>query len=114
MIELKMKDFKLKNSNYIIKKNENKPGLLLVYAPWCGYSKLVLPEWRDFEKKNNKKYYIAALNVEAKNSGNKLIARKLGVTGYPTIKYINKDGIVGVNYDGERDIGSFTKYLAEK
>ena len=113
-MKLKIKDFKLKDGKYIIKKINDKPGLLLIYAPWCGYSKLILPEWDDFKKKYSKKYYIASLNVEEKNSGNKLISKKLGITGYPTIKYVNKDGIVGVNYDGERDIESFTKYLAEK
>lgn len=110
--ELTMNDFKLKDGNYIIKKNNGKKGLLLVYAPWCGYSKMIGPEWREFNK--NKKYFVTALNVEKKNSGNKIIAKELNISGYPTIKYVNKDGKVLDTYDSDRNIEGFIKYLSEK
>lgn len=112
--ELTLKNFKFENNNYKINKNNDKQGLLLIYAPWCGYSKLLAPEWRKFENKYQDKYYIASLNSDKKNSGNNLIIEQIGVDGFPTIKYINKDGTVDINYDGDKNIEGFLKYLLEK
>jgi len=111
--ELKMKNFKYKDGNYFIKKTSGKPGLVLVYASWCGYSKILGPEWREFERENSK-YYIASIKVDKEKSGNDLIADQLDISGYPTIKYINKDGKIGETYEGERNIENFLKYLSKK
>lgn len=112
--ELTLKDFKFENENYKIKKNDDKQGLLLIYAPWCGYSKLLGPEWRKFEKKYKNKYYIASLNSDKNNSGNDLIIKQLGIAGFPSVKYIQKDGTVDIDYEGDKNIESFLKYLLEK
>ena len=112
--ELKMKNFKYKNGSYFIKKTSGKPGLVLVYASWCGYSKILGPEWREFEKDYKNKYYIASIKVDKEKSGNDLIANQLNISGYPTIKYINKEGKIGETYEGERNIENFEKYLSKK
>ena len=111
-IELSTKDIDYKNNNFYIKKN-NKKGLFLIYADWCGYCQMLVPEWKKFVKEYSDKYTIKSFNVEG-GSGNKIIAQKMGVEGYPTILYISKDGKIGGQYSGERNIKEFDNYLSKK
>lgn len=112
-VELSSGDFTYKDSNFYIKNTGNKKGLMLVYAAWCGYCKMIAPVWKKFIKEQGKDFIIKALHIEG-SSSNKDLAGKLGVEGYPTILYINKDGKVGGKFEGERNIQEFIKYLKNK
>ena len=111
-VEVVADNFNLKDNLYV--KNVNKKGLLLVYAPWCGFCQMLTPEWKNFVKKFGKKYTIKALNVENKKGGNGHISEKLGVNGFPTIMYIDENGKIGSVYEGERNVEAFDDYLSKK
>jgi thiol-disulfide isomerase/thioredoxin len=114
-MEVTIKDFDYKPStgNFTLN-NNGKKGLLLIYAPWCGFCQMLTPEWKKFYQKNKEKYIIKALNVENKNAGNKRIVEKLNIQGFPTIKFIHTNGKIGENYSNERNIENFEKYLSQK
>ena len=112
-IELSSNDFTYKNGKFYIKNKSNKNGLLLVYAAWCGYCKMIAPTWKSFANGNKDKFLIKAFHIEAE-ANNKVLAGKMGVEGYPTILYIGKDGKIGEKYQGERNIKEFIKYLSKK
>ena len=110
-IEVTIKDFKLKDGEYFLK-NNGKKGLLLIYAPWCGYCQMLAPEWKRFYTKHKDNYVIKSLNVENKQAGNNKISEALGVQGFPTIKTIETSGKITKNFEGERNIKNFEKYLS--
>lgn len=105
-IETVLNDYNYKNGSFYLKNNERK-GLVLVYAHWCGYCNMLTPIW----KKLAKKYNIKAIHVENKKSGNNKMSEQLNVEGYPTIFYIEKDGKIGKKYEGDRSIEDFKKVL---
>lgn len=77
----------LKSKGYDVRK----PTLLRVWANWCGPSRQSTPAWKEFERKST----IPGLQIVDLEVGDDPIkqdlAKKLGVTGYPTI-LLFKDG----------------------
>ena len=113
-VEININEIKYKNGDLYIRNKEGKKGLVMIYAEWCGYCKLLAPIWKKFINKYKNKYTIRALNSEG-SINNKMILEKLGVQGFPTIKYINKDGKISKDsYEGERNINDFVNYLLKK
>lgn len=110
-IEVTIKDFKVQNNKFYLK-NNGKKGLIVIYAPWCGYCQMLVPIWKKLAENND--YTIKALNAENEKEGNKRMANQLGVEGFPTIKYIDKNGQIGENYQGERNIQDFINFLSQK
>lgn len=75
-----------------------------VYANWCGYCKMLKPEW-DILKENikgNKNIQIQEVEIEEKKKMNQLKKKypKLMIKGYPTIFKITGKKIE--YYTGER------------
>ena len=111
-IEVTINDFKYDNGNFYLKNNKKK-GLIVIYAPWCGYCNMLAPIWSKFAKEYKNEYTIKALNVENKRAGNKKMAEQLGVQGFPTIKYIDESGKIGKTYEGDRSKEDFKKFLSQ-
>lgn len=80
------------------------------YAPWCGHCKKLAPVWEELGEKykDNKDLIIAKFDATANE------ADGVNIRGYPTLIFYPKDNKSGVNYDGDRDIEGFSKWLAEK
>jgi protein disulfide-isomerase-like protein len=53
------------------------------YAPWCGHCKALEPEWNAASAALKGKVKFAKVDA----TENEQLARKSGVSGYPTIKY---------------------------
>jgi len=86
VIELKNNDFKNKiiiNNNF-----NNKYGLILFYAPWCGHCKNMVELWSELAHEYKNKYPIGAVNCE-KNIG---LCNKQKIRYYPKIRYVTKTG----------------------
>ena len=86
-----------------------KPGLVLFHANWCGHCKKLMPEW----KKLQDQYPEHVTSVEA--DAHPKVIEAHGVQGFPTIKYL-KSGLSNagdsVEYEGERtkdDLEAFLK-----
>lgn len=112
-VEVSSKDINYKNDSFYLKNKYNKNGLLVVYAPWCGYCQMLAPTWKKFAKEYSDKFLIKALNIEGDPS-NKRVSEKMGVEGFPTILYVDKDGKIEGKYEKDRNIKEFVKYLSEK
>jgi len=81
---------------------------LLVYAPWCGHSRALLQE---FEKAG-----AAGSTPYAKVDGTEAeaLATKLNVKGYPTLFFIRRGDGPPIEYDGQRQEASITRWVQSK
>jgi len=99
-----------KSFNSIVMNNEDDV-LMEFYAPWCGHCKKLEPIYTQLaeELKDVKNLVIAKMDSTANE------VEGVEVRGYPTLKFYPKDGKKApVDYDGERDLEGFKKYLSEK
>jgi len=90
--------------------DKTKDVLVKYYAPWCGHCKKLAPVWDELGEhfKDNANLVIAKFDATANE------AEGVEIRGYPTLKFYPKDNKDGIDYDGERDLESFKKWLNEK
>jgi len=80
------------------------------YAPWCGHCKKLAPIWEELAEG-----YASEPNLTiAKFDSTANEAEGVEVRGYPTLIFYPKGNKAGVNYDGERDLESFRKWLGDQ
>lgn len=90
-----------------VAKNPEVAALVEFYAPWCGHCKQLAPIWDELGEKykDNKEIVIAKMDSTA----NEL--EDVKVQSFPTIKYFPKGDQGVVDYNGERTLEGFSKFL---
>ena len=72
-----------------------KVGFIMFYAPWCPHCEGMLEPWSELSL-GLKKYDIgvefSAFNCENEAAGNKTLSAKIGIQGFPTIKWFDING----------------------
>ena len=111
---LKATDFELKENKLCISQKlmNNKFGLLLVHAKWCGYCVRFKPTYEEIHKLLNKNFNCMALeDVELeKNNLNKY----LKIVSYPTLLWVDKKGNIIGRYEGNRDKSVLLREICKK
>jgi len=77
------------------------------YAPWCGHCKKLAPIWDELAEsvKDIPDVVIAKFDATANE------VKGLDINSYPTLKWFPKDNKNGVDYDEERELADFKKFL---
>ena len=89
-------------------------GVLVEYfAPWCGHCKRLAPEYEklaDAFAKKKDRVVIAKVDADA----NREIGRRIGLVGFPTIKYFPAHSETPVDYKGERTAEALAQFVTEQ
>jgi protein disulfide-isomerase A1 len=90
-----------------VAKDVNKHVLVEFYAPWCGHCKQLVPTWDKLGEKfaDNEEIVVAKMDSTA----NEL--EDIKIQGFPTIKLFRKGDNKVIDYNGERTLEGFTKFL---
>merc|ERR1712113_897489 len=81
--------------------------LVEFYAPWCGHCKQLAPIW----DKLGEKFADSADIVIAKMDSTANELEDIKIQGFPTIKLFHKGDNKVVDYNGERTLEGFVKFL---
>lgn len=66
-------------------KREQRPTLVMFYAPWCGFCKQMKPDYSAAATALKPKYVLAAIDVNRPE--NSIIRKQYNITGFPTLLY---------------------------
>jgi len=81
--------------------------LVEFYAPWCGHCKQLVPVWEKLGEKYKDHETIVIAQMDS--TANEL--EDIKVQGFPTIKLIQKETNKIIDYNGERTLDGFIKFL---
>merc|ERR1712088_1081454 len=87
--------------------NPEKDVLVEFYAPWCGHCKQLAPIWDELGEKYKDHETIVIAKVDS--TANEL--EEVKVQGFPTIKLFKKGTNEIVDYNGDRTVAGFSKFL---
>ena len=101
---LKPSDFIMNgNGTLAIKKNKinGSPGMLLIYANWCGHCVRFKPTFNKIHKKIGNNFAMASIE-HGDFKDNSQFIKLLNFKGYPSIKYFDQQGNIIDDYTGDR------------
>jgi len=90
-----------------VAKDTSKDVLVEFYAPWCGHCKQLTPIWEKLGEKY--KDHESIIIGKMDSTANEL--EDIKVQGFPTIKLIQKETNKIIDYNGERTLDGFVKFL---
>lgn len=104
------------NGDVYVENPSKNPGMILIWADWCGHCTRFKPTYVDICTKLNgngivKYPCIAIEDEELKKNPN--VLQKLNVQGYPTIKFFNQDGIIIGDFTGKREVSVILKTICD-
>ena len=79
--------------------SKKEAGLLLVYAPWCGHCKMMMPHY------DNASLQSSARFARLEGAKAQDFMREKQIRGFPTVFTVNTNGEVNL-YQGGRDVNS--------
>ena len=107
MHELNDKDFTIKSDGIYVKHKmfKDKQGLLFFKAEWCGHCQRAKPELQQVSDAVGMAFPVCMIDCDK----NTKVTKAIGIEGFPTFKYVNRQGKITTDYNGSRD----SQYILE-
>jgi thiol-disulfide isomerase/thioredoxin len=113
-LQLTSSDFKVtKNGVYVHSKvNGGNPGMLLIFANWCGHCQRFKPTFNQLCKQLGEDF--PCTSIEDSNLDDANLKNALDFKGYPTIKFFDQNGkIIGDYNKGDRSKQALLDHICE-
>lgn len=112
MIELKQSDFIVDGKTIKCNKPIFKQmgGMIVFKADWCGHCQRLLPELHEVSANTGQLYPIAIIDADK----NPKLVEAAKIRGFPTVKFINKSGVIMSAYEGGRSASDILEAICEK
>ncbi|NBU34176.1 hypothetical protein EB118_04865 [bacterium] len=91
---------------------QNAPGVLFIWAKWCGHCTKFIPTFNSIDKKIGHKFIMLHIE-ESELKKRPEVARALNVQGFPTIKFFDQYNEVQADYVGSRDEASLLNSICK-
>lgn len=79
------------------------------YAPWCGFSKQLLPVWSQLERKYATDPLVQVEKVDCDKNPKE--AEKYNVEGFPTILMFTNGQNIPIGYNGKRTLKDISEFI---
>jgi thiol-disulfide isomerase/thioredoxin len=109
--KLTPKDFSIKGNNVRINGNGN-PGMILIWADWCGHCQRFKPTFNKMCKKLGDDFPCVSID-DTELSKDKNLAKSLNFRGFPTIKFFDQTGKIIADYASERSEAPLYDHICE-
>jgi thiol-disulfide isomerase/thioredoxin len=116
-----MEGQKLKSSHFKVSGNQvyvdpkihgGNPGLLLIYANWCGHCQRFKPTFNDLCRQLGKDFPCTSIEDSDMDDDN--LKSALNFRGYPTIKFFDQSGkIIGDYNSGDRSKEALLNHICD-
>lgn len=91
---------------------KEKDVMLLAHAPWCGFCKKLMPQWRQFARRVSNIPHLTVAQIDGSRNDSPLPGN-FEWTSYPTIFYVRAGQHVPVIYKGNRTVESLLSFAKE-
>lgn len=95
--------------------NVLKPGMdvfLLVFAPWCGFSKKAMPAWEELARKLGPVQHLDVLKMDG-SANDSPLPDMFSWRAFPTIYFMKAGSRVPMMYKGPRNVDSYVDFARQ-
>lgn len=110
MKELTERDIKSVMGKFHIRDKPPTGALIFISVDWCGHCKRAKPELQKVAGITGTGFPIYKIDGDK----NKSLVSKMGISGFPTIRYVLPNGQIDRDYTGERTKGAILKDICER
>jgi thiol-disulfide isomerase/thioredoxin len=111
-LRLTPKDFQIVGKSVYVNTalTKNKPGMLLIYANWCGHCVRFKPTFNELCRKLGDEFPCSSIDIDTIDDA---LTQALDFQGVPTLKFFDQYGRIIKDYKGDRSTSSILSHVCK-